>query len=289
MSDDQGSVPRALTIAGSDSGGGAGIQADLKTFAAFGVYGASAVTAVTAQNTLGVADWQAVPAALVARQIEAVLDDIGADAVKTGMLANAEVVRAVAVAVRERGVERLVIDPVMVATSGDRLLEADAVDVLACELLPLAAVVTPNVAEAAALTNRAIRTWDDVRGAAAQIVEMGARAVVVTGGDFTELDAESATDIWYDGRAFREFASVRVDSTSTHGTGCTFSSAIAAGLAKGLQPADAVALAKSYVTLAIQHAYPIGRGRGPVHHFYRYWQPVGAKYRPGVAPSGGPR
>jgi len=277
-------IPRALTVAGSDSGGGAGIQADLKTFSAFGVYGASAVTAVTAQNTLGVTGSLAMPATLVGQQIDAVLADIGADAVKTGMLANAEIVRTVAAKLREHAVENLVVDPVMVATSGARLLEEDAVDALVRDLLPLALVITPNVREAEALTNRTIRSWDDVRGAAAQIVEMGARAVVVTGGDFTPTDATAATDIWYDGHAFREFASVRVDSTSTHGTGCTFSAAIAAGIAKGLQTLDAVALAKSYVTLAIQHAYPVGHGHGPVHHFYRYWQPVGPRYKPGVAP-----
>jgi hydroxymethylpyrimidine/phosphomethylpyrimidine kinase len=284
MSEDQGHIPRALTIAGSDSGGGAGIQADIKTFSAYGVYGASAVTAVTAQNTLGVTDWLAMPPALVEQQIDAVLTDIGAGAVKTGMLANAAIIRAVAGKMREHAVANLVVDPVMIATSGDRLLEEDAVDALIYDLLPLALVVTPNVAEAAALTNRAIASWDDVRGAAAQIVEMGARSVVITGADAAADKPGSAIDLFYDGHAYRELTSVRVDTTSTHGTGCTFSSAIAAGLAKGMELAGAVVLAKSYVTLAIQHAYPVGHGHGPVHHFYRYWQPVGPKYRPGVAP-----
>jgi hydroxymethylpyrimidine kinase/phosphomethylpyrimidine kinase len=284
MSEDQGHIPRALTIAGSDSGGGAGIQADLKTFSAFGVYGASAVTAVTAQNTLGVTGWLAMPPDLVEQQIDAVLADIGAGAVKTGMLANAGIVRAVAAKMREHAVENLVVDPVMIATSGDRLLEEDAAEALIHHLLPLALVVTPNIAEAAALTNRAIASWDDVRGAAAQIVEMGARSVVITGADAVTAAPDSAIDLFYDGHAYREFTSIRVDTTSTHGTGCTFSSAISAGLAKEMQLTDAVALAKSYVTLAIQHAYPVGHGHGPVHHFYRYWQPVGPKYRPGVTP-----
>ncbi len=284
MSDDQATAPRALTIAGSDSGGGAGIQADIKTFSAYGVYGASAITAVTAQNTRGVAGWLAMPPALVEQQIDAVLADIGASAVKIGMMANAAIVRAVATKMREHAVDNLVVDPVMIATSGDRLLEEDAVDALIHDLLPLALVITPNVAEAEALTNRTIASWDDARGAAAQIVEMGARNVVITGADAVVDKPGAAIDLFYDGHAHREFTSIRVDTTSTHGTGCTFSSAIAAGLAKGMDLPGAVALAKSYVTLAIQHAYPVGHGHGPVHHFYRYWQPVGPKYRPGVTP-----
>lgn len=284
MSNELSTAPRALSIAGSDSGGGAGVQADLKTFSAYGVYGASAVTAVTAQNTLGVTDWLAMPPVLVEQQIDAVLTDIGANAVKTGMLANATIVRAVAAKLREHAVDNLVVDPVMVATSGDRLLESDAVDALIHELIPLALVVTPNVAEAEALTNRKIASWDDVRGAAAQIVELGARSVVITGADAVTTKPGSAIDLFYDGHAYRELAAIRVETTSTHGTGCTFSSAIAAGLAKGMDLAGAVTLAKSYVTLAIQHAYPIGHGHGPVHHFFRYWQPIGAKYRPGVTP-----
>lgn len=275
-------APRAMTIAGSDSGGGAGIQADLKTFAAYGVYGSSAITAVTAQNTLGVTDWLAMPEALIGAQIDAVLSDIGADAVKTGMLANAGIVRAVAKKMREHGVTSLVVDPVMIAKGGHKLLEDDAVDALIRELLPLAMIVTPNLPEAEVLTGRRIVTWDDARAAAAQIVEMGAKTVVVKGGHFEH--ESSATDLFYDGKHYREFTSIRVQTTSTHGTGCTFASAIAAGLAKGLALPDAVALAKSYVTLAIQHAYPIGSGQGPVHHFYRYYQPQGAKYKPGVRP-----
>jgi hydroxymethylpyrimidine/phosphomethylpyrimidine kinase len=276
-------LPRAMTIAGSDSGAGAGIQADLKTFAAMGVYGTSVITAVTAQNTTGVAGWLAMPPELVEQQVDAVLPDIGADAVKTGMLANAGIVRLVSDKVREYGVERLVVDPVMVARGGDRLLEDDAVAALASELVPLALVITPNVGEAEVLTRGRIETWDDMRAAARQIVEMGARSVVVKGGHFEA--GESSTDIFFDGREYREFSAQRIATPNTHGTGCTFASAIAAGLAKGLGTVDAVALAKSYVTLAIQHAYPVGQGHGPVHHFYRYWQPSGAKYRPGVKPA----
>ena len=280
MSNEHEAVPRALTIAGSDSGGGAGIQADLKTFAALGVYGSSAITAVTAQNTLEVTDWLALPPALVGKQIDAVMSDIGANAVKTGMLANAEIIETVAVKLRAYEVLNLVVDPVMVAKGGHKLLEDSAIEALVKQLLPLAAVVTPNLPEAEVLTGRAIRSWDDARDAASRIVEMGARAVVVKGGHFEHED--TSTDLYYDGSAFREYNAIRVRSQNTHGTGCTFASAIAAGLARDLPMTDAIAMAKSYVTLAIQHAFPVGHGHGPVHHFYRYWQPVGQKYKPGV-------
>jgi hydroxymethylpyrimidine/phosphomethylpyrimidine kinase len=272
-------VPRALTIAGSDSGGGAGIQADLKTFAAMGVYGTSAITAVTAQNTLGVDDWLALPPALIAAQIDAVLRDIGADAVKTGMLANAAIIETVAQKLREHEVTRLVVDPVMVAKGGQKLLEDSAIDALRRSLLPLALVVTPNVPEAEVLTRATIKSPDDMRRAAEAIVATGARAVIVKGGHLDTDD--SSTDLLYDGQSFRELRAVRVRTTSTHGTGCTFASAIAAGLAKGLDLQAAAALAKSYVTLALQHAYPVGHGHGPVHHFFRYWQPSGPRYAPG--------
>lgn len=277
---DETSIPRALTIAGSDSGGGAGIQADLKTFAAMGVYGTSAITAVTAQNTLGVSDWLAMPEELVAGQIDAVLGDIGAGAVKTGMLANAGIIETVAERLRAHGVANLVVDPVMVAKGGSKLLEDDAIEAMIMSLMPLALVVTPNIPEAEVLTGVRIRGWDDVRGAAERIIAMGARGVVMKGGHFERDDG--ATDLYYDGTAFREFTSIRVKTRNTHGTGCTFASAITAGLAKGMEVPGAIALAKSYVTLAIQHSYDIGHGQGPVHHFYRYWQPAGHKYRPGV-------
>jgi hydroxymethylpyrimidine/phosphomethylpyrimidine kinase len=275
-------IPRALTIAGSDSGGGAGIQADIKTFAAFGVYGASAITAVTAQNTVAVGNWLAMPPELVGEQIDAVLSDIGATAVKTGMLANAGIVSAVATALRRHDAGPIVVDPVIVSSSGRQLLDDDGVAALVSELLPLAHLVTPNLPEAEALTGASIHSWEDAKDAARRLVDMGARSAVITGGHFD--DPGNATDLYFDGAAFRDFTAVRIDSPNTHGTGCTFSAAIAAGLAKGMKPSDAVALAKSYVTLAMQHAFPVGGGAGPLHHFYRYWQPTGRRYRPGVAP-----
>ena len=262
-------VPRALTIAGSDSGGGAGIQADLKTFAALGVYGTSAITAITAQNTERVTQVFELPPDLVAAQIDAVVSDIGADAVKTGMLANAEIIEAVAAKVREHGLQPLVVDPVMVAKSGDRLLREDAIDALRELLLPLATVLTPNLPEAEALLGRSLASWDDVREGAKELVAMGAQAVVIKGGH----REGPAIDILYDGQEFREYTATRVDTTNSHGTGCTFASAIAAALAKGESVRVAVAMAKAYVTKALQSAYPVGQGHGPVHHFFRYWQP----------------
>jgi hydroxymethylpyrimidine/phosphomethylpyrimidine kinase len=263
-------APVALTIAGSDSGGGAGIQADLKTFAALGVYGASAITAITAQNTQRVLEVFELPPELVAAQIEAVVSDIGVDALKTGMLANAAIIEAVAAKVEERGLRPLVVDPVMVAKSGDKLLRDDAVQALRERLLPLASVLTPNLPEAEVLLGRRIASWDDAREAARELVALGAQAVVVKGGH----REGPATDLFYDGREFREYTAARVDTTSTHGTGCTFASAIAAGLAKGESARGAVALAKAFVTKALQSAYAVGQGHGPVHHFFRYWQPT---------------
>ena len=263
-------VPRAMTIAGSDSGGGAGIQADLKTFAALGVYGTSVLTAITSQNTLGVTDLMELPASLVSSQIDAIVSDIGADVVKTGMLSSSAIIEAVAEKTREHALTSLVVDPVMVAKSGDRLLQEEAVDALRTLLIPLALVVTPNAAEARVLTGREITTLDDARNAARELVNMGARSAVVKGG---HLEG-SATDILYDGREFRAFTAQRVQTTSTHGTGCTFASATAAGLAKGLSVRDAVSRAKRYVTATIRHAFPIGRGHGPLNHFYDLWETV---------------
>jgi len=268
--------PTALTIAGSDSSGGAGIQADLKTFAALGVYGTSAITAITAQNTQQVAQMLELPADLVAAQIEAVVSDIGADAVKTGMLANADIVEVVAAKVRQHGLRPLVVDPVMAAKSGDLLLREDAIEALRQRLLPLATVLTPNLPEAEALLGRPLASWDDVREAAQEFVSMGVEAVVMKGGHLPAGARREgpATDLYYDSRGFHEFTAARVDTTSTHGTGCTFASAIAAGLAKGADLRGAVALAKAYVTKALQSAYPVGHGHGPVHHFFRFWQPT---------------
>lgn len=255
--------PVALTIAGSDSGGGAGIQADLKTFQALGVYGASVITAITAQNTLGVFAVHEVPTDVIAAQIDAVAEDLGVDGLKSGMLSSAEIITTVAERVRHWGLgDVLVVDPVMVAKSGDRLLREDAVDALRSELLPLAAVLTPNVPEAEVLVGRELRTEADLRDAARQIVAMGPSAVVMKGG---HLPGEPV-DLLFDGREFHAFAGRRIETSSTHGTGCTFSSAIAAGLAQGLSVPEAVARAKSYLAVAIQSARPIGGGHGPVAH-----------------------
>jgi hydroxymethylpyrimidine/phosphomethylpyrimidine kinase len=256
----------ALTIAGSDSGGGAGIQADLKTFAALGVYGTSAITAVTAQNTLGVSAVVTLPADIVTAQIEAVVSDIGADAVKTGMLANAAIVHAVAAAIASLELPKVVVDPVMVAKSGDRLLDDDAVEAMRAELLPRALVVTPNVPEAEQLARMSIGSLDDAREAARAIHRLGPTAVVLKGG---HLSGDEAVDLLYDGHAFREYRAPRQHARHTHGTGCTFAAAIAAGLAKGQPLAEAVGIAKEYVTRAIAGGLPIGRGHGPVDHFWR--------------------
>lgn len=260
-------VPSAMTIAGSDSGGGAGIQADLKTFAALGVYGTSALTAITAQNTLGVTAVHEIPTGVIAAQIEAVISDIGADAVKTGMLSSTAIVEVVAGELRRHGVERLVVDPVMIAKSGDPLLREEAVEALRTRLVPLAAVVTPNIPEAEVLTGRSITSQADMRRAAGDIVGLGARGVVVKGG---HLEGP-ATDLFYDGSTFQEFTAPRIDTVNTHGTGCTFASAIAAGLARGLTMIDAVGQAKEYVTQAIRTSFHIGRGHGPLNHFYKLW------------------
>ncbi len=258
-----------LTIAGSDSSAGAGIQADLKTFAALGVYGTCAVTAITAQNTRGVTAVQETPPGIVAAQIDAVVADIRPDAVKTGMLASAPIIEVVAAKVREHRLPNLVVDPVMVAKSGDRLLRDDAVTVLRDLLLPLAAVVTPNLPEAEVLAGFAIDSDEDVRRAAKEIVGLGARAVVVKGG---HREAAEAVDVLYDSNTFHDYSAPRIDTTSTHGTGCTFASAIAAYLARGEPLAEAVGQAKEYLTEALRRAYPIGGGHGPVHHFHRWWE-----------------
>ena len=262
-------MPSVLTIAGSDSSAGAGIQADLKTFAALGVYGTCAITAITAQNTRGVTAVQETPPDNVAAQIDAVAADIRPDAVKTGMLASAPIVEVVAAKVREYGLPNLVVDPVMVAKSGDRLLRDDAVTVLRDLLLPLAAVVTPNLPEAEVLAGFAIDSDEDVRRAAKEIVGLGARAVVVKGG---HREAAESVDVLYDGTTFRDYSAPRIDTTSTHGTGCTFASAIAAYLARGEPLAEAVGRAKEYLTEALRRAYPLGGGHGPVHHFHRWWE-----------------
>jgi hydroxymethylpyrimidine/phosphomethylpyrimidine kinase len=255
----------ALTIAGSDSGGGAGIQADLKTFAAHRVYGSSVVTAVTAQNTLGVTTFETMPTDLVTAQIEAVMSDIGADAAKTGMLPNAAVVEAVAAAVQDLDIPFLVVDPVMAAKSGDRLLDDEALGAIRSELLPRAFLVTPNIPEAEALSGIQIRTDEDRREAARRIASLGALAVLIKGGHLPDRDIR---DLLYEHREFTEFTHDRVPGTATHGTGCTFAAALTAHVALGRPLKDAVPLAQRYVAGAIRNAPRLGRGHGPMDHFW---------------------
>lgn len=258
-------IKTAMTIAGSDSGGGAGIQADLKTFAAHGVFGTSAITAITAQNTVGVTAVQAMPADLVIAQMEAVAADIHVHATKIGMLATVAIVEAVAAAIAELELPLVVVDPVMVAKSGDSLLDEDAVTALRDQLLPRALVVTPNIPEAEALSGVAIRSLADAREAAKRILHFGASAVVVKGGHAPGADL---VDLLFDGHEFHEFRTQRIDTRNTHGTGCTFASAVAARLALGESLVSAVAGAQAYVAGAIQHALAIGHGHGPLDHFW---------------------
>ncbi|HEX5724918.1 MAG TPA: bifunctional hydroxymethylpyrimidine kinase/phosphomethylpyrimidine kinase [Longimicrobiaceae bacterium] len=256
-------LPVALTIAGSDSGGGAGIQADLKTFHAFGVFGTSAVTAVTVQNTLGVTGVHPVPPETVRAQVRAVAEDLPPAACKSGMLATAELVRAVAASLREHRLPHYVLDPVMVATSGDRLLDADAEQTLVRELLPLAALVTPNLDEAALLVGEPVEDAAAMRRAAAALVELGARAALLKGG---HLRADELVDVLYDGREWHEWRRPRIETRSTHGTGCTLSAGVAAGLAHGRPLRRAVEDALDYVQRALRAAPGLGAGHGPLNH-----------------------
>ncbi len=263
----------ALTIAGSDSSGGAGIQADLKTFSALGVYGASAITALTAQNTKGVQGWIAAPAEFVAAQITSVTSDLDVDAIKIGMLANAEIVGAIAETLsglRELPEVPVIVDPVMIAASGDPLIGEDTVEAMRETLLPLADLVTPNLMEAAKFLDEPMaEDVDAMIGQAERLYESGMRAVLLKGG---HLPGDEAVDILFDGRISR-FTAPKVKTEHTHGTGCTLSSAIAAEMAKGAELHEAVRLAKHYLTGAIEAAddIMIGYGKGPVHHFYRWW------------------
>ena len=257
----------ALTIAGSDSSGGAGIQADLKTFAAHGVYGVCAITAVTAQNTLGVTRFEALSADLVTAQIEAVVSDIGVHAVKTGMLPTAAVVEAVAAAIVDLDIPLLVVDPVMIAKSGDRLVDDEAVAAMKAELLRRALVVTPNIPEAEALSGLTIASEEDRREAARRIAALGATAVIIKGG---HLPSPDIVDLLYDGKRFLEFRTARVPGRHTHGTGCTFAAALAARMALGETLAAAVPQAQQYVAGAIRAAPDLGRGNGPMNHFWRH-------------------
>ena len=275
MSGHAKSPPRVMTIAGSDSGGGAGIQADLKTFAALGCYGTSAITAITAQNTLGVAAVHEVPLDDIGAQIDAVVSDIGADAVKTGMLSSTGIVDLVAAKAREHRFPILVVDPVMISATGARLLRQEAVDTIKSTLFPLATVVTPNIPEAEALIGSSIGNFASMREAAKAIHAMGPKWVVVKGG---HMEGEQSVDILFDGHEFNEYAAPRVETGSTHGTGCTFASAVAAGLAHGKSVPESVGAAKEYVTLAIKSAFPIGHGNGPLNHFTGWWSSPDGPY-----------
>ena len=258
-------MKRALTIAGSDSGGGAGIQADLKTFAAHGVYGTSAITALTAQNTRGVSGVHVVPAEFVTLQIEAVVSDIGCDAVKTGMLATSAIVEAVSAAIEALDLPNLVVDPVMIAKSGDRLLDADATHAVRVTLLRLARVVTPNIPEAEVLSDIQIRTVEDMRAAGRRILAQGCEAVIVKGG---HLGGDESTDVLIEQRKETLLTGARLATPHTHGTGCTFSAALAARLALGDTLDQAARRAKSYVTEAMKHGIAVGVGHQPLGHHW---------------------
>jgi hydroxymethylpyrimidine/phosphomethylpyrimidine kinase len=258
-------MKQVLTIAGSDSGGGAGIQADIKSMSANGVFAVSAITAITAQNTEEVTDVFELPVTIIASQIDAVFDDFEVSAVKTGMLSSAEIVRIVAKLLKPQAVINLVVDPVMISKSGHRLLKPDAVEALMRDLIPLALVVTPNIHEAQQLSGIEIKSLADARKAAKIIHRLGCRHVLIKGGHLLQ---DRATDLLYDGRFFEVFKSEFIETPHTHGTGCTYASAIAAHLALGKPLAQAITVAKSYVTEAIRHGLAIGHGKGPTHHFY---------------------
>jgi hydroxymethylpyrimidine kinase/phosphomethylpyrimidine kinase len=254
-------LPVALTIAGSDSGGGAGIQADLKTFAALGVHGTSAITAITAQNTVTVTEILELPTGIVRAQIDAVLTDMGVDAAKTGMLASTAIIDTVASAIDAYRIRNLVVDPVMVAKGGATLLRDEAIDALRNILLPLAAVITPNLPEAEILLGRRIGTLAERHQAARDLVALGARAAVVKGG---HAEGE-AVDVFWDGTELVELSAARIPTSNTHGSGCVFSAAIAAGLARGRDPLTAVREAKDFISSAIKQSLEIGHGHGPVN------------------------
>jgi len=264
---------KVLTIAGSDSGGGAGIQADLKTMAAIGCYGMSVITALTAQNTIGVTGIYPIPPAFAAEQMAAVFTDMGADAVKIGMLYSAELIEVVAAELKKYGARKIVLDPVMVAQSGDTLLQDDAVAAIQKHLMPLADVVTPNLPEAEVLTGTRLRNLENIRAAARSLAGYGSRSILIKGGHLKENDS---TDLLYlsDEDRFVELKAERVACRNNHGTGCTLSSAIASYMAKGNGIEEAAKKAKVYITEAIRAGagYRLGRGHGPVHHFYQIWQ-----------------
>ena len=261
----------ALTIAGSDSSGGAGIQADIKTFSALGVFGMSVITAITAQNTLGVNAIRELDAEIIQAQLAAVFDDIAVGAVKIGMLSSADIISAVTASLRYYQAKPIVVDPVMVSKSGSRLLRPEAIAALKNELFPLAAVVTPNLFEAQEIVGFPVSNLSEMEAAARAVHALGAKSVVIKGG---HLEG-AACDILFDGSSFVYLENERIHTVNTHGTGCTFSSAIAAGLAKGLAVNTAVRQAKQYITEAIRYGFPLGHGVGPTHHFFALYQKAG--------------
>ncbi len=258
-------IARALTIAGSDSGGGAGIQADLKTFQELEVFGMSAITAITAQNTLGVYGVQEISPDLVTKQIDAVITDLGVHAVKTGMISNVDIMQIIANKINDYQITNLVIDPVMISKSGHSLLDEEARIAIKEYLIPLAMVVTPNLPEAEVLLGKPIRTMSDRQEAARFFIELGAKHVVIKGGHAD--DPSNADDLLYDGQTFTSLPSPRFQTAHTHGTGCTFSAAITAFLAKGYPVLQAVEQAKQFITLAIKHTLGLGSGHGPTNHW----------------------
>lgn len=258
----------ALTIAGSDSSGGAGIQADIKSMSANGVYAMSVITAITAQNTMGVFDIQDVSPEMIEKQIDVIFDDIEVNAVKIGMVSKIESIKAISKALRKiNNLPKIVLDPVMVSTSGYKLLSEDAQDTLIKELFPLATLITPNILEAEEILGMKIENIDDMKEAAIRLNKLGSKAVLVKGGHLKD----DATDLLYDGVEFTYFRQEKINTKNTHGTGCTLSSAIAANLAKGMTMKEAVSLGKEYITKAIENSFELGKGPGPTNHFYKLY------------------
>ncbi|NIP30709.1 MAG: bifunctional hydroxymethylpyrimidine kinase/phosphomethylpyrimidine kinase [Candidatus Dadabacteria bacterium] len=259
-------MPRALTIAGSDSGGGAGIQADLKTFTSLKVYGSSVITAITAQNTLGIARLYDLPVNLIELQLNSVITDIGCDSVKIGMLSNNETVELISNKIAEYKLQKIVLDPVIESKGGTKLLKEDAINSLKNNLIPKSFIITPNVPEAELLANIPIRNIKDMKKAARELIKLKCKNVLIKGGHLPE--SKESIDILYDGNNFFEFSSKRITTKNTHGTGCTYSAAISANLAKGMNALDAVEHAKIYITQAISNSFDIGKGSGPLNHFW---------------------
>jgi hydroxymethylpyrimidine/phosphomethylpyrimidine kinase len=264
-------MKNALTIAGSDSCGGAGIQADIKTFCALGAYAMSVITAVTAQNTKGVVEIREMDGDIVAKQIDCIYDDIRVDAVKIGMVSSVEIIEAIANSLVKNRADHIILDPVMISKSGYHLLKPDSQNALIEKLFPLALLVTPNLFEAEVITNRKIESVGQMEAAAKEILKLGAKNVVIKGG---HLEGD-AVDVFYDGGSFEYYAKKRIETKNTHGTGCTFSSAVAALVAKGYQLPAALSIAKEYINTAIAHAIALGSGHGPTNHFYSLYKAAG--------------